>query len=252
MLYEWVENVTVGEATFGWFSAAEDGHLAKSQWIWTDNSSRTADGNDDNHWWYADKHGELIMGRTKKINGKWYAFDDMGKMAWGFVWLTTPSGKSSDENTFVKEADPSEVSSSEILDAYSESGPYLHFFSADEEKDGSMKTGQSIKVELYDDDFTMGFDKNNGCALNGVYKNKLYNNGILLTADDNRYAAVEWNGGYYLVSGNGTRMKATNRTYKDADDVYWYVTGDDETGYTLYYADTAADAKAMKNEYTGK
>jgi hypothetical protein len=250
MLYEWVDTVTISDTTLGWFSAAEDGHLAKSQWIWTDNESLA--GDDDNHWWYADKHGDLVTDCTKKINGKWYAFDANGKMAYGFVWLSKKSVKDSDAKIVGEPMDPADAKSDvHILGQYSETN-CLHFFSNDEEKDGSMKTG-SVKLELYDDDFTFGFDKNSGAALNGVEKNKLYDNGLLLTASDNRYEAVETAAGYFLVSSNGTRMKATTRTYKDADDVYWFVAGgNDDSGYDLYYGDTAADAKAKKKAWTGK
>ena len=255
MLYEWVDSVTVGTTTLGWFSAAEDGHLVKSSWIWTDNEDLTYDHNDDPHWWYADKHGDLIADGTKKINGKWYAFDANGKMAWGFVWLAEPTGKIGiGAGNFVSEADPADVDAKLIKGNYGKDlegkTGYLHLFSLDEEKDGSMKTGQSIKVEMYDDDYTMGFDKNNGSALNSLYKNKLYDNGILITADDNRYKAVTGpDGKDYLVSGNGTRMKATTRTYKDSDDVYWYVEGDDDAGYDLYYGDDSAEAKAKTNKW---
>ena len=219
MLYEWVDSVTVGETTYGWFSAAEDGHLAKSSWIWADNEDRA--GDDDNHWWYADKHGDLIEDQTKKINGKWYAFDANGMMVYGLVWLSEESVKK-DGAKVVAWDDADSVKSSEIKNSFGTPG-YLHFFSNDEEKDGSMKTGTALKLELYDDDYTFGFDKNTGCALDGPYKNKLYDNGILITAGDNRYEKVKWNGNEFLVSGNGTIMKAGSRTYKDADDCYWGV-----------------------------
>ncbi len=217
MKYEWVDTVTIGDTTLGWFNAAEDGHLAKSQWIWATNE----DIDEDDHWWYADKHGDLVTNCTKKINGKWYAFDGDGKMAWGFVWLSKESVKDS-KAEYLKEMDPSKAhSEDDILGKWSETNS-LHFFSNDEEKDGSMKTG-TVKIELYDDDFTFGFDKNTGAALNGVEKNKLYDNGILLTAGDNRYEVVEWDSKEFLVSGNGTVMKAGSRTYKDADDRYYGV-----------------------------
>jgi hypothetical protein len=233
MEYEWTTATISNDSTLGWFSAAEDGHLAKSQWIWASEEDIT--GSDDDRWWYADKHGYLTKDQTKKINGKWYAFDDIGRMKWGLVWLNTESVKAADAKP-VDWADPADVKSTEIY----ESSNYLHFFSNDEEKDGSMKTGYNIKIELFDDDFTFGFDKNSGCAYDGVVKNKLYAKGILQTADDNRYLAVEYAGSKYLVSGNGTVMKASqSRTYKDADDVYWFVSSDGE----LYYADSANAAK---------
>ena len=39
-------------------------------------------------------------------------------------------------------------------------------------------------------------------------------------------------------------MKKGTRTYKDADDVYWFVKdGDDASGYTITSGDTAKAAK---------
>jgi len=242
MEYEWVDT-TVGETSLGWFNAAEDGHLAKSQWIWTDNEGRAFEKDDDDHWWYANKHGEIIEDQTKKINGKWYAFLPGGQMAWGFTWLSDVSVKS--DVQVLDYADPADVKSESLLGAYDKKN-CLHFFSSDEEKDGSMKTGYSIKLELYDDTFTFGFDKNTGAAFNGIEKNKLYDNGILRTADDNRYACVEFNGKDYLVSGNGTRIKASkSRTFKDADDVYWIVkSGNDKDGYDVQSFNDIDAAKA--------
>jgi glucan-binding YG repeat protein len=252
---EWAKATISGVSTEGWFSAAEDGHLAKSQWIWTDNEDLSHDGGDDNHWWYANKNGFLVKNQTKKINGKWYVFDENGEMAWGLVWLTEKSVKTDGskmnnvlvDSKGVRVNDPEDISSADIYDVdMAGEGAYLHFFSNDEEKDGSMKTGTSIKITLYDDDFTFGFDKNSGCAYNEIYKNKLYINGILQTADDNRYAPIKWDGGYRLVSGNGTVMKASqSRTYKDADDIYWYVPKDGE----LYYGETAKAAKGEDKDY---
>jgi hypothetical protein len=240
---EWAMATISDESTWGWFNAAEDGHLSKKSWIWASEDKILGDDNkDDNRWWYADKHGYLTKDCTKKINGKWYAFDDLGRMKWGLVWLSTESVKDSEAYP-VAWGDPADISSTEVYNTTT-AGKYLHFFSNDEEKDGSMKTGYNIKIELFDDDFTFGFDKNSGNAYDGVVKNKLYAKGILQKADDNRYEAVAYNGEKYLVSGNGTVMKASqSRTYKDADDVYWFVSEDGE----LYYASTAAAAKLGEN-----
>ncbi|MBQ9421549.1 MAG: hypothetical protein IJU30_07340, partial [Lachnospiraceae bacterium] len=246
MQYEWYEGATITEtSSLGWYNSADDGHLAKSEWIWADESDVLGIDDGDDHWFYADKHGELVTNDTKKINGKWYSFDDYGRMQWGLVWLAEESVKA-ENNAVVRSEDPEDISADDV---YAQTEGYLHFFSNDEEKDGSMKTGASIKIEMYDDTYTFGFDKTSGAALHGVEKNKLYKNGILQTASDNRYDYAKVDGKYYLVSSNGTRVKLTSRTYKDADDYYWFVAeGDDETGYTLYKATTAADAKAKKGE----
>ncbi len=255
MLYEWVDTVTISQTTLGWFNAAEDGHLAKSTWIWASEEDVVNNGDDDNRWWYADKHGDLITDQTKKINSKWYVFDDYGRMKWGFVWTNHDTVK--DTSKFggaLVAADPADVSADEIYKGELKDGTilpdYMYLFSLDEEKDGSMKNGQSIKVELYDDDYTLGFDKNKGTALDGVVKNKLYCRGILQTAGDNRYDCIDIGGKEFLVSSNGTVMKAGSRTYKDADDLYWGVKSandpkDPNAGYEVVGPfQEAADAKA--------
>jgi hypothetical protein len=260
MQYEWYDEATItSTSTLGWFNSQDDGHLAKSEWIWTSAEDYTLDGNDDDHWFYADKHGELVKGETKKINGKWYAFDDAGQMQWGLVFLSTESVKDSkaapvaaiaDEKTGVAITDPEDIEADDIkaIDMKADKA-YLHFFSNDEEKDGSMKSGYSVKIELYDDTYTFGFDKNSGAAFNGIEKNKLYWNGILQTASDNRYEKVKGsNGGEYLVSSNGTRMKpSASRTYKDSDDQFWGVkSGNDKDGYEVVGpCDSASDVKDL-------
>jgi glucan-binding YG repeat protein len=252
MLYEWVDSVTISQTTVGWFNAAEDGHLSKSQWIWASEEDVLEyygmKSNDDNRWWYADKHGDLITNQTKKINGKWYIFDEIGRMKWGLVWTDHKTVKDTDPLGALHAEDPADVTAKEIYAGELSDGTvlpdYMYLFSLDEEKDGSMKNGQSIKVELYDDDYTLGFDKNTGVALNGVEKNKLYWNGILQTASDNRYEMVTTPIGDFLVSSNGTRMKAGSRTYKDADDLYWAVkSGDDKKGYEIQSFEDSKDAK---------
>jgi glucan-binding YG repeat protein len=254
MLYEWVDTVTIGNTTLGWFNAAEDGHLAKSTWIWASEEDVLNNGDDDNRWWYADKHGDLITSQTKKINSKWYVFDSYGRMKWGLVWTDKKSVKDTSKIADLVAKDPADVTAEEIYAGELNDGtvlpPYMYLFSLDEEKDGSMKNGQSIKVELYDDDYTLGFDKNSGLALDGIEKNKLYVCGILQAASDNKYDVAEGsNGKLYLVSSNGTRMKATKRTYKDGDDNYYYVEeGTDKDGYTIYVAQSSKAAKGDKDD----
>jgi glucan-binding YG repeat protein len=249
MKKEWYDATISGQATTGYYSdSMDDGSLQKSTWIWTDNDKRSHDGGDDNHWWHTDKHGFLHNDCTKKINGKWYAFDGMGEMRWGLVWLSTTSVKNGNSNSVVAAKDPADVSSADI---YNETyGSNLFFFSADEEKDGSMKTGSSVKIELFDDDFTFGFDKNTGLAYEGVHSNKLYDHGILQKADDDKYKKFTVDGKDYLVNTSGTRIKAgATRTYKDDNDEYWGVkSGTDATGYDVYgpYDTAEACRNAMK------
>jgi glucan-binding YG repeat protein len=228
MLHDW-QLATIGKTStgakaeeYGYFSTEDDGALKKNVWVWSDVDGKVG-GDGDNHWWWVNKSGVRFTDGTKKINGKWYAFDAEGVMQWGLVWLDKDTVKAGVDASVVEQADPQDVDASEIY----KKGENLFFFSNDEEKDGSMKTGANVRIELYDDTYTFGFDKNSGKAYNGVKNNKLYRNGILQTADDNKYA-LSWDK-EYLVSSNGTVMKPSKtRTYKDADDMFWGVGKDGE------------------------
>ena len=131
---------------------------------------------------------------------------------------------------------------------------YLFYFSDNEESDGAMKTGSSIKISLADDDYTFGFTKTTGEAFCGVENNKVYWNGIRQEASDDKYAIVY--GGYgddaknhpYLVNSTGTRMKA-KKYYKDDNDEYYVVmSGNDEDGYVIVHVEDLDTAKAKVEE----
>ena len=137
---------------------------------------------------------------------------------------------------------------------------YLYYFSGDEEKDGSMKTGSSVKISLADDDYKFYFNKTTGQAIDGIKNNKLYINGILQEASsDNKYEVIEIEdtdptaesklsvGVYegYLVNTSGTITKAGHYV-KDGNDVYYAVkhTVTDKDYYHIEAFETLADAKA--------
>jgi len=238
MLHDWkvaeiAKTATGAKATaYGYFSNEDDGSLQKSRWVWSDTDIWDVDG--DDHWYWVNKNGERFVDGVKKINGKYYSFDADGIMQWGLVILDKASVKATGAK--VKTAyDPQDVTAEQI---YNEDHN-LFFFSTDEEKDGSMKTGTNVKIELWDDTYTFGFDKNSGKAYDGategkLQNNKLFVNGILITADDQKYEVVSVDGKQYLVSSNGTVMKVGSRVYKDADDNKFKVTGGDaKKGFTI-------------------
>ena len=243
-----------GPATTGWFHTNDEGNLAKKSWIWTD---KDINGNDmdDSHWFYAQANGSLTYNCVKKINGKRYLFDDEGKMVWGLVVCTQDGSKypaklvrGFDSN----HTDPANIDSHEVKEFTLGSGQGIYYFSNDEEKDGAMKTG-TIKIELEDDTFTFGFHKTYGCALQGYDSKtkKVYNNGLLLDAENNNYKKVSYDGKYYLVNNGGSTMKAG--VYKDADDIYWAVaksynvTSNNADGLIKSF-DDRADAKEWQSK----
>ena len=95
----------------------------------------------------------------------------------------------------------------------------LHYFSGSQ-SDGAMKTG-SVKIELADDTYTFGFNKTTGAAKHGISEKKIYNNGILLKADDEKYKVViePESGLQYVVGSTGTITTGISK-FKNADDIY--------------------------------
>ena len=130
----------------------------------------------------------------------------------------------------------------------------LHYFSEDEEKDGSMKNG-TMKIELADDEYTFCFTKTTGAAKHGYDSSskKVYNNGILLKAGDDKYCVVanpdvvEGTKDKYLVGSTGNVVKAVNK-YKDANDMYYIYLKDYDVDGTTYQwvIDSTWDEDAAK------
>ncbi len=91
MLDEWVSGTDdeLSGATAASLSYLNgDGAERKNKWVWAipDEDYNEDDYNDDEYsWWYFDKSGKLTYNTIKKINGKKYAFDELGRMLVGFV-----------------------------------------------------------------------------------------------------------------------------------------------------------------------
>ena len=255
MNFKWSASTKVNNQTLtSWYGKLEDGSLAKNQWIWNkpydDAVINAQDVEDETERWFrTDASGQLVKAHTKKINGKWYAFDEEGVMKTGLIKLS----KASVSGAAVAAADChdlDDVTRADIATALTdtcsvEEAGKLHYFSDDEEKDGSMKTG-TMKLELADDEYTFCFAKTTGAAKHGFDSSskKVYNNGILLKAGDDRYCVVEdtTNGKHYLVGSTGNIVKAVNK-YKDANDAYFIIGKD---GKIYYTTDEEAAKKAVK------
>ena len=212
-----------------------DGAQRKNKWIWAvpDEDWIPDDYEDDDYsWFYADKSGKLVTNKVKKINGKYYAFDDEGRMLTDFVTVTdgVPSSLcDTDKYSF------DEWISNKVFD-----GKTVYFFSTDEEKDGSRKTGYQ-NIEMNDDTYQFYFTKNGEgkTEYNSTIKKYVIGGLILKPGNDadNNYGVVELDGttpvgfttkydesyvgneNYVLVNKQGTRVK--NKTVKDENDQYW-------------------------------
>ena len=180
-----------------------DGGARKNQWIWAVPSSEISSTDNDNEtysWWYADNSGKLIKNRVKKIRGKVYAFDEVGRMLGG-LQVGHPGAFESgyDANTGYTDGTGLRFAADSTLGD-------IYYFSGDYEKDGSRKTGYQ-KVDFDDDTYQMYFNNDGKAAKNYVNKIKKYaQNGIVLAAnnDDSNYALVG------VVSGNAKMVDASN------------------------------------------
>ena len=258
MEFKWQTASAGDKLTTTWFGKLEDGALAKNQWIWNKpygaENGATLDltiedkDSDTERWFRTDASGSLIKNKTKKINSKWYVFDADGVMRTGLVVLSDSEGSVSGA-TFEEAYDMDDITKDKILTK--NPGKALHYFSEDEEKDGSMKTG-TMKLELADDEYTFCFTKNTGAAKNGYDSSskKIYNSGILEKAGDDKYKVVTDNvtGDDYLVGSTGSVVKTVNK-YKDANDKY-YVYNKTATGWEIgstYNEDAAKKAVTDKS-----
>ena len=169
------------------YFVSNNGSIYKNRWIWN-----VDEESEDGYWYYATKNGKLLVNTIEKINNKTYMFDENGRMITGFVGSITSSN-----------ADILDLSSKDFVD-----NNYSYYT-----ENGNRIADSNIEVELEDGIFTFGFDKK-GIALNGKVNNRLYINGILQKAIDEKYAFV--NG--YIVNTSGKVM--SGKSYKIDDATY--------------------------------
>ena len=261
-----------------------DGAERKNKWVWaipSEDYDLTGEDydKDEYSWWYYNKSGDLANNEIKKINGKWYAFDVAGRMKTDFVVA--------DDKSYVGQFDHDAYTRADFLkgintalvadDKSFEVNDNLYFYSTDEEKDGSRKTGYQ-NIELDDDVYQFYFDTKSGKATTGyVSKIKKYTvNGLVLKAtddDDSNYVGLDadYKGqvregknlvltdgdtvGHILVNKSGTAV--VNKTkLRDENDHYYVVadTGDkwpdNEKGTVLAFFTSEDAYKALFDKYT--
>ena len=134
-------------------------------------ASKTEDG-------VADSTGKTQYRKKIKINGKYFCFDEQGKMQTGLQRI----------------------------------GNNTYYF----DDNGYMKTGKVTADDDNDDTFTFYFStKNNdlGRGQNGIKDGYLYQDGQRLEADDD-YAVYEYNNKNYVVNKTGKVQKSTSKKYE--------------------------------------
>ncbi len=221
-----------------YYSGYDGGVLMGNKWFWmypSENLNADDYWDSECSWWYTDANGKVYTDRIKKINGKSYAFDGIGRMRTGFVLF---DGKSH----FVGQYDVDTFSSKDFMDG--EIGGIersdLYLFSPDELNDGSMQMGSDIKVELSDGVYTFGFGSNGVAFGNGNQMQKKddywYINGLKLQANPEfGYGVIQVKEGdkcyYQVVSESGKIVKGKRKLVKDRDGGYFIILDNYFGGY---------------------
>lgn len=212
MLTSFDDAATASEALY--YSAdIENGSLQKNKWIWTSAPKSWGIEDDDEHWFRTDGKGQIITGTTKKIDNKFYVFDDNGIMQHSLVFLKDAKKAGNEIDTSINGNGIKngvvdiDVATAEDLLRAGMMGGKLYFFGHVEQLQGQMQTGKKIGMQLADDVYYMGFDKNTGAAYNKIVDGRAYLFGIRLAARDTKYAAFNYGGKNILVNGDGKIQK---------------------------------------------
>lgn len=243
-----------GKVTY--FSGEDDGHQVKKGWVYAVPSgsvdSKKHDDDEEVYMYFAGS-GDSVRDQFKKINGKWYVFDEKGVMKTGLViWCAAettgvaydPSTQTSINVRYVDKLDLDyaegadlakwgllQTDSSEFIQV-DENGIVEDRFDTndatvgmgrlgvgDEVKlhyfadDGSRKTGSTNTIEMADNTYVFA-STTGGNYVSGIKQKKYYSLGILLKADpDIRYGI--YNTASSTVAGGRFNFQSSNG--KDMD-----------------------------------
>ena len=231
-----------------------DGSVRKNQWVWavpTEEYDSTDYEDDDYSWWWTQSSGKLYKNGLKKIKGKYYAFDTIGRMLSGVVYET------GDEDEKYTTANSAGVDFTDLTGERFKAEPHgTYYFFGDEATDGSRKSGYQ-NVEFDDDTYQMYFGTNGKAKTEYNTKIKKFTvNGIVLKADNDtsNYALVpvksaaeatkldenytdvsyavagEYDGTDVLVNASGTLQKSV-KNLKDNNDLYYFTDADGVVEY---------------------
>lgn len=208
------------------YSDLSSGAIKKNSWIQAIPSEDMGDGSDYEdgtyRWFYTNSSGCVITNQAKKINSKWYFFDEDGIMQSGLLVLDGSSISSCEK--IDEDLDEDEVTAEDIYDLGDEDYEGdLNLYYFGEETSGAMKKDGTVNITLEDDTYTFYFNSS-GKAYNGIKSKKYYKYGILQKADsDIKYTLVEYGktGTYLLVSQSGSIV--SSGYVKDGDENYYAI-----------------------------
>ena len=218
-----------------WFSGNDGGAAQTNTWVYMyPPEYLNAEDYDEQKpsWWYIGAAGKAYQDGIKRINGRDYAFDRIGRMQAGFVLFSDPKkaleieGIPQDgKSHFVTRYNLEDWSSRDFIEGnlFGIDRCKLYFFGPDAQSDGSMKTGSDVEIQLSDGVFSFGFspsgiaygNQNTLAKRDGAY----YINGLRLEgSEDDRYGVVkDASDRYFVVDQNGKVMTGSRRAVEDGN-----------------------------------
>lgn len=168
--------------------------------------------NGDEYWFYAQKDGELVKSKIKKINGQYYGFNEWGGMLHGLYKMSV---NGSDIQSY------EEIESENDLPEADEAWQVYYF--GDSPKEGVMKTGKT-NLDIDGETYTYNFRKSGsdrGAGYDGISDDVLYCKGRVMKADrDEKLAVFTYEDEEYLVNTSG-KLQKKKTNVKDADDNFY-------------------------------
>jgi glucan-binding YG repeat protein len=224
-----------------YFSGEDDGHQVKKGWVYAvpaEGIDSKKYNDDEEVYMYFGASGDITKDQFKKVNGKFYVFDNKGVMKTGVIlWREAATGTTSKyvDKLDLDYAEGSELTKKGILrtdaDQYikvNKDGVVYTTHNTDKAKagdaiklhlygsDGARKTGSNT-VEFSDDNYTLQTSGSNGDKGSGTFSKKYYALGVQLKAStDIRY------GIYNLASTSFGTIGGVFNPQSNGDLADWY------------------------------
>lgn len=204
----------------------DDGHAKKGKWIKEWSSVDYGDGDSDNekHWFYIEKNGKVFVPTSDSETTL------VAAQEWDLVDAAAEDGKQFEADA-THEAATKKINSNTYL--FNQDGEMLYGFVEMEEKmyyfggenDGARKTGSVTVKDEYGEAVKGYFSTETketegyyiGAGVNGAKGGKLYKDGILVTATEDKYEIKEVAGMEFIVNKSGS-IQSSEGPYKDGGD----------------------------------
>ena len=198
---------------------SEDGHVKKNKWIyeWKNTQYGDEDVDNDKNWFWIEKDGTVFVPNEASMsNAQKKSFADAEENAL--------SNNGSALKVYVKNIEDKYYvfnTNGEMLSGLIEINGKVYYFGGSQ--DGARKTGSVTLTDDYGVEGKFLFSTSSsdkGVGVTGPKSGKLYDNGLLITAKDYKYAVVPVDGNDYIVNRSGS-IQTTKKVYNDGDEVIY-------------------------------